>query len=225
LAEVGPHAALAHIERAAKHLRRPWSLHYSTDQHAAVALRDDRPVFSMIAGRQIVTREGLEVLALATDRPFAHGRSLTDTVQDILAYQDLAVLPWGFGKWSFQRGKMIGRLLEDFRTREGSPPIFFGDNVGRPALFGFPRLLKSAHGAGIRVLAGTDPLPLASHVARVASYGFVLPQQFELPEVTAGIRNAIRSLSCQPSTFGACNSVLSCLRDQATLRLTGRRRA
>jgi hypothetical protein len=101
--------------------------------------------------------------------------------------------------------------------------FFLGDNGGRPAVLGTPRLLRSARRAGIRVLPGTDPLPLASHVQRVASYGFILPQHFELKELSAQVRRAIQELASQPRTFGACSTLFGFLRDQITLRLFRRK--
>jgi hypothetical protein len=86
-----------------------------------------------------------------------------------------------------------------------------------------PALLRAARRAGIRVLPGTDPLPFALQVRRVASYGFVLSQQFELDGLADGIRQAIRNLPSQPVTFGSCNSLFGFLRDQIALRLARRR--
>jgi hypothetical protein len=102
--------------------------------------------------------------------------------------------------------------------------LFLGDNGGRPAVLGTPRLLTSARRVGIRVLPGTDPLPLASHVHRVASYGFILPQQFELKELSGQVRRAIQELPSQPGTFGTCSTLFGFLRDQIRLRLSRRKK-
>ncbi len=53
----------------------------------------------IIAGRQIVTREDLEVLALCTDASFEDGLPLRASVDAVRNATSVPVIPWGAGKW------------------------------------------------------------------------------------------------------------------------------
>ncbi len=137
------------------------SLRVSSPAHGLVYL---------VAGRQIVTREGLEVLALGSIEPLADGGSIEKTIETVRERPAIPVLPWGFGKWIGRRGRVIETLLED------SPPqrFFLGDNGGRAGARR-PEMFTLAEGLGFRVLPGSDPLPLRDQEQRVGAHGFELP--------------------------------------------------
>jgi len=82
------------------------------ESEAMVFARLNEPTLAIVAGRQLVTREGLELLALATGQELASGRSLTDSVRATLDVGGIPVLPWGFGKWWFQRGNTVRDFLQ-----------------------------------------------------------------------------------------------------------------
>ena len=65
----------------------------------------------IVAGRQIVSDEGLEILALACREPIEDGRPASTIVAELSARDALVVLPWGAGKWLGERGRLLGRLL------------------------------------------------------------------------------------------------------------------
>jgi hypothetical protein len=162
------------------------------------------------------SREGLEVLALATREEFPDGLPFSDALTRVRWSGAVTVLPWGFGKWWLYRGA----LVEGAIRRTAGPGLFLGDQAGRPQSAVRPRLFREAEARGIPVLPGTDPLPLPEHATRAGSYGFVLERGS-----AEGLKEALGSLSSQPRTFGRRASLAGFCRDQLALRLGPRRPA
>ena len=127
--------------------------------------------FSIVAGRQIVTAESLEVLALGLDRPYPDDKPIQNILEDLQDENCLLVLPWGPGKWLGKRGKIIERAIRSFHT----PSFFLLDNGNRPFFWPRSALFSQAAERGITNLQGSDPLPFPNQEKRVGSYGFFFP--------------------------------------------------
>jgi hypothetical protein len=148
------------------------------EESSFLLTRDDKPVCYVLRGRQIVTRENLEVLAVATTLSLKDGLPISDVLETIIQREELAVLAWGFGKWLFKRGKIIRRMLETYR----SPYLIVGDNSGRPVFWPTPGTFKWACKSNIPVINGSDPLPFKEETIKVGSYGFTVEGDFD-PEM------------------------------------------
>lgn len=207
-------------ERWFQRLRREpgegrWGFEPTGEEVSLVARSPEGERLLVVAGRQVRTREGLEVLGLATAEEFPDGLAFEDALARVRWSGAVPVLPWGFGKWWFYRGGLIEALLR----RPGPKWIFLGDNGGRPGVGGTPRLLREARRRGIAVLPGSDPLPLAGHEARAGSYGFLVRDGVDERRPAAALRQWLRSLAVQPPTFGGCQRLAQFCRDQINLRL------
>lgn len=172
----------------------------------------------VIAGRQIATREGIEVLALAGDANVPDGLPFGETLHRVRVSGALPVLPWGFGKWWGRRGKLVAGAL----ARRGSALLFLGDNAGRPTAGNEPPLFREARDQGVPVLPGSDPLPLPWHAGRAGSYGFVLEAGLGVETPAGDLRRHMRELRESPRFFGRRVGLRSFLRDQAALRVRRR---
>jgi hypothetical protein len=162
----------------------------------------------VVAGRQIVTAERIEVLALACVEEIADALPLDATIGAVRQAGAIPVLPWGFGKWFGKRGRLVASAAA--RNR-----ILLGDNAGRP--LGWPRpALFQQH----VVLPGTDPLPLRSEQERVGQYGFVLEGRFDSQRPAAAIIGALEKLSESPLTFGCRVGPYAFFRQQLGLRFS-----
>lgn len=168
----------------------------------------------IMAGRQVVTQEGIEVLTLVTESTVEDGLSLEDTVKAAIAANSLPVLPWGVGKWIGQRGQRVQACLA-----EKSQLLFAGDNGGRPGFWALPSFC-----AQHRLLPGSDPLPLADEVTRPGSFGFAVlaPPDWDNQMATPGdaLKQILRSPDSDLQTYGRSQSFWRFLKNQSLLRMS-----
>lgn len=199
----------------------PWSFRHTGEDESLLACQDGGAQMLLVAGRQVATRDGLEVLALGCDAEFPDGRPLRETLEAVLGTGALAVLPWGFGKWWLGRG----RLMADVLATVDPMHVFLGDNSGRPGLLPGPRLFTQARARAIRVLPGTDPLPFASEASKAGAFGFVLDAGLDPTRPAAALKEKLRSQSQQPRTFGRLETPWRFIDHQVRMQLRKRLRA
>lgn len=128
---------------------------------------DDGNRVWIFSGRQIVTAERLEVLALTSFDGIPDGAPTGRTVEGVHESGAIPVLSWAPGKWFFQRGDVVRDVIE------GHAPgrLLIGDTALRPTIWPEPSLMKVARRKGIAVLAGSDPLPFAGDETQAGGYG------------------------------------------------------
>lgn len=189
----------------------------STSDEAALRVRfareEDGPEMYVLAGRQIITGEGLELLALATRVVIPDGVALAEGIERVRAAKGIPVVPWAFGKWWGRRGEVVRAAL----AGAGAPDL--GDNSARPSISSDPDLFHLAQSAGKMVLPGTDPLPLRAHQTRAGSYGFVLEGGISAEHPAGSFAAALASQSRSPRRFGRRVGPFAFVRDQLALRL------
>jgi hypothetical protein len=191
-----------------------WRLEQTGEAMSVVARREEE-MLVLVAGRQLVSTEGLEVLALATDAKFLIQRPLRELVEQVRVAGGVPVVPWGFGKWWGRRGRVLMELL----GRAGDDPLFMGDSGCRPAGAREHAAFRAARQSGVPVLAGTDPLPLAGQVRRIGAFGVVMPALLEGARPGAQIGGFLRALGQTPEFYGRRDSALSFMVSQVSLRL------
>jgi SAM-dependent methyltransferase len=196
-----------------------WRIRPTEEAVSLVAIRSGTLPVLIIAGRQIVTFERIEVLALATRARIAGGQTLEATVDAIGAEGALAVLPWGFGKWWGRRG----RIVEAYLARAAPGTICLGDNGGRPVGLPAPPQFAHATRRGIHVLPGSDPLPLARDIERIGGYGLVLRLPLDRDRPAHALKAHLHGLERQPATFGRLQNPARFVASQISLRLRKRR--
>jgi hypothetical protein len=176
----------------------PWMARPSVETESFVLQRDDDARLLVIAGRQMVTREGLEVLALGTVARHADGAPIAEVIGWCQSVGAFPVIPWGFGKWTLARGRIVDGLL----AAADGPRFALGDNGGRPRGGRRPRLFAQAEGRGIAVLPGTDPLPFPDEARRVGSYCFVVEDWRESERPAAALIARLAALRHSPQAVG-----------------------
>ena len=174
----------------------------------------------LIAGRQLVTRERLEVLALGTVAPLPDGEPIETTLAAVRDAGAAAVLPWGVGKWLGARGAVIERLLVDPKWQH----VFLGDNGNRLALGPDPPQFAAARRAGRAVLPGSDPLPLRGEEARVGAYGFAVDAALDPLRPAAALLALLESGSAF-AAFGRREPLARFVGNQLALKLKRRLRS
>ncbi len=195
-----------------------WQITRTQETISLLATRPGVLPLLVIAGRQIVSAERIEVLALGTGAHIPDGKPLAATVDAVRAEGALPVLPWGFWKWWGKRG----RIVDAYLARVPPVEIFLGDNGGRPVALPGPRQFAHAALRGIRILPGSDPLPRPRELERVGSSGFVLRLEPNLDRPAFALRSALDRLERQPATFGRLQRPARFLSNQLSLRLRRR---
>ncbi|SDP21403.1 hypothetical protein [Desulforhopalus singaporensis] len=140
---------------------------FRTREEQSLVARRGEQVLVIVAGRQILSREGLEVLSLASlFRVDDHLLPLAELTQTVIDRGGVAVVPWGVGKWWGKRGRIVAETLSLDR-----PLLYGGDNGNRPAFWPRPRIFPRPQQPGKNILSGSDPLPLTGHQARGGCFG------------------------------------------------------
>ncbi|MBE9169010.1 hypothetical protein IQ238_16300 [Pleurocapsales cyanobacterium LEGE 06147] len=169
----------------------------------------------LIAGCQIVSSENLEVLALATDRDFQDGLPLKELIRAIASVDGIPVLPWGVGKWFGRRGKILSNLFNDSEL----PLFFLGDNSGRPKFWLRPHYFKQAETKGIKILPGTDPLPLPSEVRRPGSFGFKIRADLNFHYPGSHLKQMLLDRSLMIEPYGSLETPFRFIHNQLLIRV------
>jgi hypothetical protein len=162
-----------------------------TPEPAALLLRDtaagEAPLW-LFAGRQVVTADGIELLALLTTATPPDRQPTDTTLAAIRDSGGLPVLAWAPGKWFGRRGAVIARLIET--ADPTTTPLLIGDTSLRPLGWGEPALFARARARGLPVIAGSDPLPFAADADAAGRYGLTL-DGFDPDRPVASVRAAL----------------------------------
>ena len=169
----------------------------NNEEHSLVYNYNDNYLV-LISGKQIITSEKIEVLALGTTKNLDYGESLIDSIIKIKSIGALPVLPWGVGKWFGKRGKIIANFIENCRDVK----YFLGDNSGRSSFLLFPKQFRIANKKGIRILRGSDPLPINSQEKKVGSFGFYIKSNLDLNYPCKDVNKILLNLRDKPNNFG-----------------------
>lgn len=195
-----------------------WSFFATREECSLVAQSRMGKKILIIAGRQIVTLENLEVLALGTLSRLNEGEPVHRVIEKIRSVDALPVIPWGFGKWWGRRGKIVKEIL---RSHKGSP-LFLGDNGNRPGLLPPPSFFASAESVEIRILPGSDPLPFPKEMNRVGRFGFSVDGELIGDCPMAELKRLIVRKDTELKRFGDLEKPLNFLRNQITMQVKKR---
>jgi hypothetical protein len=188
----------------------------ATSETNALWFRDAAADLLIIAGRQLVSDEGVEILALGERTPAPDGGALEEMVDGLLARDLLVVAPWGVGKWLGRRKGLVQNLVE---TR----PVHLGDNGGRPAIWSSP-LFEVARRRGLNVLPGSDVLPIRGRATGVGGFGVIVQTAWDATKPAHALLSVLNNPATEMRRYGDPRSVPAFVADQAQLRLQKRRR-
>jgi hypothetical protein len=173
----------------------------------------------LVQGRQVVTAEGLELLAAPCPTVLPSRLSVDETLAAVSEARAVPILPWGFGKWWGARGRLVASILESRRPSE----LLIGDNGGRARLAWKPRLLTLAAQRGFLILRGSDPLPIAGDDRRAGSFGSLLHGHIDSGRPAESVRQLLGHLGTQPRQFGSGAALSTFFSNQVRVRIGGSR--
>ena len=194
-----------------------WQIIPTDESHSLYAQKSDRQSnpegIYLLAGRQIVTLEGLEVLALITDQTFPDGCPIEQTIQNVLKMGGIPVIPWGFGKWMGNRGRKLAKLI-----KYQLPGLFLADNSCRPKFWSEPVFFEQARQQGMAILNGSDPFPLNSEVERSGKSGFIISGVLEPSKPAASLRKSLLQPNSSLKLYGDLETPMNFLRNQIAIQ-------
>ena len=141
----------------------------------------------LLPGRQVVAKERIEILALATTAKIPDGMLAIDTVTMILDNGGVPVVAWAPGKWFGARGEVVKNLLDSFDPTK----LLIGDSSMRPTIWAEPFIMRDARKRGFRIIAGSDPLPFAGEEKIAGTYCSVFDAQFDIAYPLESARNVL----------------------------------
>ncbi|WFB37306.1 hypothetical protein P3T73_05970 [Kiritimatiellota bacterium B12222] len=137
----------------------------------------------IFAGRQIVSAERLEILALTQSTVPKDGASTSDIIEAVSSCGAVPVLSWAPGKWMFARSKIVKKLIA-----ESEVPLLLGDSALRCQGWPMPAVMKETV---FPLLAGSDPLPVSGEEQVAGRYGVRIEMTLDLQAPVTSVREAL----------------------------------
>ena len=191
------------------------STQYINDNSLLAMQNSQGHTIYIAAGRQIITMEGIEVLALSCSTQIKDGLSIDKTISRLTDMDALVILPWGVGKWLGKRGDIVLKLLNRLEPND----IAIGDISGRPKIWPQPKHFKLAKQRGIKILSGTDPLPLRGEERKVGEYGSLLSIQNNISLETEKLKNIICTNKSNIRSYGKQENICNFFVNQFSMRI------
>ncbi len=166
------------------------------------------PDLFLFAGRQVITAERIEILALTTDDDIADGLPAADVVTMIGERGGIPVISWAPGKWFFSRGRVVEQLLAQFAPGA----LLLGDTTLRPRIWPMPRLMRQGLERGFGLVAGSDPLPFAGEERLAGGYGIALSADLDLDDPLDSLRSLLSRSGLRPTLVGRRGKTVATLR-------------
>jgi len=192
-----------------------WEFHLTDERLSLFARSRNSKSLIIIAGRQVETAEGLEVLALSTTGSFKLGIPIINLIKEVKKQDAIPVIPWGFGKWLGRRGKILNNYMKTHKNSK----VFLGDNSGRPSFLPFPHHFKIAKKNGIPILPGSDPLPFETEYGRVGSFGFLLEEKISKTCPAKSLKQILVHSKLRAQSYGDFENPFRFFRNQIKMQI------
>lgn len=207
------------MQRAGSRLvANEWTLIPTAESVTFAMTRGQRQRAVVVRGQQIITAEQLEVLAFGHDTVIPDGRSLQRTIDQAESQKARVIIPWGAGKWLGKRGILLRAIVED----AAPSTVCLGDNGGRPWCWQVPHF-SLAEKRNIKVLRGSDPLPVKGDHRRIGTYGSAFHGSLDALSPWRDLSTIIGDEDAAPMPVGNQMGVKGFVLSQSALRMPGRK--
>jgi len=194
-----------------------WRFIQCADGLSVIAQHHGRDALLFIKGRQIRTRERLEILSLCCDADIPEDITTIDALNRAIDHDSLPVLPIGAGKWLGSRGRFVDEIMASPLGEK----IWLGDNAGRLAAAPTPRQFIQARQQGRWVLPGSGTVAFRSQTPRIGRYGICLDIEVDRDSPAASIKQGVRAGGEHPVVFGRPDGLINYVRCQTLMQIYG----
>lgn len=164
---------------------------HPTDEAESLLIKDGgtkEPVLYIVAGRQLVARENIEICSIATlcsvdDRQLP----ANELIEKVLEEGGIPAVNWAPGKWFGERGEVVKNLFQAFSPSQ----LLVSDTTMRPSVWPTPAIMKGAIKKGYKVIAGSDPLPFAGEENLVATYASIVSGEFDYDKPAGSVKKML----------------------------------
>jgi hypothetical protein len=198
--------AFEHLrQNPASAARATYRVKGTPDERALSVAAADGSSLYLVAGRQVATRERLEVLALLGDPGVRDGGDILDTIGRIAESGAVPVLAWAVGKWTGRRGGIVESVLRAVTPGQ----LLLGDSSMRPREWLVSRMFREAAERGFGIVGGTDPLPFAGQETVIGRYGIAADVFIDDGSPIASLRDLLTGPADRMTLAGRRDSLLS----------------
>ncbi len=181
------------------------------DGSTIIVSKNDTIVLYIFAGRQLVTKENLEILSLVSpfnlkDREY----SIEEVIDNVNKNNGVPAINWAPGKWFFSRGEIVKNVLHKYSPDQ----LLIGDTSLRTTLWPTPKLMSRSQQKEFKIIAGSDPLPFEDEENQIGTYGFTVSAQFDESKPAVSMRNILRDRTLHFNFIGNRNNLLTFSRRQ-----------
>jgi len=159
----------------------------------------------VFAGRQVATRERLEILALGGDPGVADGGDILDTIGRVREGGAVPALAWAPGKWLGPRGGIAAAVIDGASAGQ----LLIGDSSMRPRGWPTPAPMREAALRGLAVVGGTDPLPFAGQESVIGRYATRIAGGLDARAPVSSLRALLTGDAARVSLVGRRDSLVS----------------
>jgi hypothetical protein len=198
-------------------MTKEWKICGTKEDESLCAYRENVRYIYIVFGQQIVSKENIEILAICTNYKYDDGKKLEGIISSIFNNEDIALLPWGFGKWSFQRKQIVKNVTSFYNSN-----LLVGDNGGRPIIQRTPKILREAENIGTRVISGSDPLPLKGENRRIGAFGTIIEAEIDKDRPAASLKDILKNENIRSFGYGKQMNIFSFVRNQFLIRMNKR---
>lgn len=183
-----------------------FTLKAAEDGSTIIVSENDTTVLYIFAGRQLVTKENLEILSLVSpfnlkDREY----SIEQVIDSVIESEGVPAVNWAPGKWFFSRGKIVKNVLAKYSPEQ----LLIGDTSLRTTLWPTPRLMSRSRKKNFKIIAGSDPLPFEDEEYQIGKYGFTVSARFDESKPAESMRNILKDTDIPFNFIGKRNNLLT----------------
>ena len=176
----------------------PWYIIETPDNISLLLSNENGQQILILSGKQINTLENVEVLALGTRDDIPDNKPIQDTLLQIASTNACMVIPWGFGKWTGTRRRIVSTITQQTQF----PHLMLGDTGNRLSFWPDSSLFSEAKMRGLRLISGSDPFPIPGEELRVGSFGSILEGQLDLKRPAEDLISKLLNPSLRLKSFG-----------------------